>query len=61
VLGGITMNPQDVLYAGLSPQSISGLYQINIRVPATAISGDNRIIVRAAGFSSQNGIILPVQ
>ena len=60
-LNGVTMSDTDVLYAGLSPFSISGLYQINIRVPTQAKSGDNPIIIRAAGFTSQLGIILPVQ
>jgi uncharacterized protein (TIGR03437 family) len=60
-LNGVTMSAADVLYAGLSPFSISGLYQINIRVPDNARIGDNPIVIRSAGFSSQSGIILPVQ
>src|SRR5262249_54445439 len=33
-IGGVTLAPGDILYAGLSPGSISGLYQFNVRIPA---------------------------
>lgn len=33
---GLVMDSRDILYVGLAPGNISGLYQINIRVPVVA-------------------------
>lgn len=33
---GVVMDSRDILYVGLAPGNITGLYQINIRVPAVA-------------------------
>jgi uncharacterized protein (TIGR03437 family) len=48
-IGGITLRPEDVYYAGLSPSSISGLYQFIVRVPEAAPQGDVRVEVRIGG------------
>jgi uncharacterized protein (TIGR03437 family) len=59
---GTTMRPEDVLFVGLSPGSISGLYQINIRVPANARSGaDNPVTIRMGSTTSQGSVFLPVE
>ena len=42
-------NNADVLFAGLTPGAV-GLYQINLRVPANAKSGDLNLVV------TQNGV-----
>jgi uncharacterized protein (TIGR03437 family) len=60
-LNGTIVSPADILYVGLSPGSVSGLYQINLRVPDHVRRGDNnRIKIYQGGFSSQDGITLPV-
>jgi uncharacterized protein (TIGR03437 family) len=61
VIGGVTLAPQDVLYAGLSPGSISGLYQFNVRVPASASDGDIPVSISIGGFQTQAGTTIPVQ
>ena len=38
------MRPEDVLYGGLVPGSISGLYQFNVRIPATMPDAEKRLI-----------------
>src|SRR5882724_9065197 len=38
-VGGIAVPAADVLYAGVSPQSICGLQQINVRLPPTLPDG----------------------
>jgi uncharacterized protein (TIGR03437 family) len=59
---GTTMRPEDVLFVGLSPGSISGLYQINIRVPANARPGaDNPVTIRMGSATSQGSVFLPVE
>jgi uncharacterized protein (TIGR03437 family) len=60
VIGNITLAAQDVLYAGLSPGSISGLYQFNVRVPAAAPDGDNPVTITIGGFQTQAGATIPV-
>lgn len=62
-LGGITLAPApaDVIYAGVSPGSVSGLYQINIRIPANAPAGNLPVIVRINGQATQDNVTIPVQ
>lgn len=60
-IGGQRLTAADVLYAGLAGQSISGLYQINIRIPAGLAAGDRPIVARvASGGTTQNGTTIPI-
>lgn len=56
-MGDQTVTPD---YAGFSPGSITGLFQINVRVPATA-HGDVPVAASVAGQQTQPGVILRVQ
>jgi uncharacterized protein (TIGR03437 family) len=60
-IGSVTLASSDVLYAGLSPGSISGLYQINVRVPASTPAGDIPVTITIGGFQTQSGATIPVQ
>jgi uncharacterized protein (TIGR03437 family) len=60
-VGGTTVPASDILYAGLAPGSISGLYQINLRLSATAADGDLPVIVSVGGVSSPAGTTIPVR
>ncbi len=60
-IGGITLRPEEVPYAGLSPGSISGLYQFNVRIPDTVPEGDVPVEVRIGGLSTQSGATTPVR
>jgi uncharacterized protein (TIGR03437 family) len=60
-IGSVTLSPSDVLYAGLSPTSISGLYQFNVRIPPSTPSGDIPVTIAIGGFSTQAGATIPVQ
>jgi uncharacterized protein (TIGR03437 family) len=60
-IGGVTLSSSDVLYAGLSPQSISGLYQINVRIPASTGAGDIPVTITIGGVQTQSGATIPVQ
>jgi len=59
-IGSVTLSPSDVLYAGLSPGSISGLYQFNVRIPSTTPSGDIPVTIMIGGVPTPAGTI-PVQ
>lgn len=60
-IGGIAVSAADVLYAGLSPGSISGLYQINVRVPSGVPNGNQPVIVTQGGFQTQTGATILIQ
>ena len=60
-VAGTTLAAADVLYAGVSPGSISGLYQINIRIPANTADGNIPVILRIGGQSTQSNAIIAVR
>ena len=60
-IGGTILSAADVLYAGLAPGNISGLYQINVRIPASAANGDLLIGMAVNGEQSVAGTTIPVQ
>jgi uncharacterized protein (TIGR03437 family) len=60
-IGTTTLAPSDVLYAGLSPGSISGLYQFNVRIPTGAPSGDVPVTIAIGGEQTQSGATIPIQ
>jgi len=47
-IGGV---PTELLYSGMAP-GFTGLYQVNVRVPAGLAPGDHPLILRAAGAAS---------
>jgi uncharacterized protein (TIGR03437 family) len=61
MIGSVTLSSSDVLYAGLSPGSISGLYQINVRVPSSTPAGDIPVTITVGGAQTQSGATIPVQ
>jgi uncharacterized protein (TIGR03437 family) len=60
-IGGVTLPASDVFYAGLSPGSISGLYQFNVRVPTSTALGDVPVTITIGGFQTQAGATIPIQ
>jgi len=60
-IGGTTLAAADLLYAGVVPGYISGLYQLNVRVPASQADGDAPIQISIGGLQSATGMVLPVK
>lgn len=60
-LGTTALAPADILYAGVTPQSISGLYQLNIRIPVGTAAGNVPVSVTAGGIMSMSGATIAVQ
>ena len=60
-IGGVTLAAGDVTYAGLSPQSVSALYQFNVRVPDSASDGDVPVSITTGGMRTQTGVVIPVK
>lgn len=61
MIGGVTLAPADIQYAGLSPGMISGLYQFNVRIPATAPDGDVPVVIQEGSHKTQDGVTIPVK
>jgi uncharacterized protein (TIGR03437 family) len=60
-VGTATLPASDVLYAGASPGSITGLYQFNVRLPTSTPSGNVPVTISIGGFKTQSGLTVPVQ
>jgi uncharacterized protein (TIGR03437 family) len=59
-VGGVVLASSDVLYAGVAPFS-AGLYQINIRIPATVPDGDQPVTLQLGQYYSPPGGFIPVK
>jgi uncharacterized protein (TIGR03437 family) len=61
-VGGTVLAASDILYAGLAPGLISGLYQFNIRIPMGVSPGVVPVVATMGGVSTQTaGGGIPVQ
>jgi uncharacterized protein (TIGR03437 family) len=60
-VGGVTVAPGDVSYAGLSPNSISGLYQMNVRIPMGLPDGNAAVVAQVNGTATQSGLTIPLK
>ena len=61
-VGGTMLAAADILYAGLAPGLISGVYQFNIRIPMSATPGNVAVVATMGGVSTQTaGGVIPVQ
>jgi uncharacterized protein (TIGR03437 family) len=60
-IGSTKLASSDILYAGLSPGSINGLYQFNVRIPSTAPSGEVPVTISIGGVTTQSGATIPIQ
>lgn len=60
-IGGTTLSAADILYSGLAPGNISGLYQINVRIAPSAANGDLPILMTIGGQQSVAGTTIPVR
>jgi uncharacterized protein (TIGR03437 family) len=58
-LGGVTLDPSDILYVGLS--QFAGLYQVNIQVPAGVPNGNQPLVITVGGVASPAGAFITVQ
>jgi uncharacterized protein (TIGR03437 family) len=57
-VGGL---PAEVVFAGAAPQAIAGLFQVNIRIPPNATTGDVPIAITVGEAKSQTGVTIAVK
>ncbi len=61
-IGGVNVPAADVTYAGLSPGSISGLYQFNVKIPDSVRDGDAPVVITLPGGAvTQTGATIPIK
>ena len=60
-IGGTQLAPADILYAGLAPGLISGVFQLNVRLPQTLSDGDIPVVITIGGVTTQSGTTVPVK
>lgn len=64
-VGGTVLAGADVTYAGLVPNSINGLYQVNVKLPDSQADGDVPVVIAIGGNASQTGVgtgaVVPVR
>lgn len=60
-IGGVTLTPAEILYGGLAVNSISGLYQFNVRIPPNTPDGDIPVEIEIGGTRTQPGATIPVK
>jgi uncharacterized protein (TIGR03437 family) len=60
-IGSVTLDPSAILYAGLAPGAISGVYRFDVRIPSGTGSGDVQVTVSIGGFQSQTPATMPIQ
>lgn len=60
-IGGTTLAASDVTFAGLAPGQISGLYQLDVRTPATLSAGEVPVTISIGGVTSPSGATIPVR
>ena len=58
---GVTLAVGDVLYGGLAPGFISGLYQFNVRLPDAVPDGSQPVVFTTGGQQTQSGTTIAVK
>ena len=53
--------PAEVTYKGSAPGAVAGLFQINVRIPQSAPTGDVSIAISVGGVMSQSGVTVAVK
>lgn len=59
IFGGVTLEPSQILYVGLS--QFAGLYQVNIQVPAGLAGGNQPLAITVGGVASPASAYIAVQ
>ncbi len=60
-IGGTQLAAADILYVGLAPGLISGVFQLNVRLPQTLSDGDIPVVITMGGVTTQSGTTVPVK
>lgn len=53
--------PAEILYAGSAPGSVAGLFQVNVRIPASAGTGAVPVVLTVGSVHSQAGLTMQLR
>ena len=59
-MGGVPVAPVNITYMGEAPTLVSGVFQINVRIPA-GLTGQVPIVVSIGGAPSQTNVTVAVR
>jgi uncharacterized protein (TIGR03437 family) len=59
-IAGTPLAASDIIYAGLVPGFISGVYEFAVRVPTNIAAGDSAVIIRIGGLETQAAAIISI-
>jgi uncharacterized protein (TIGR03437 family) len=60
-IGGIPIAPADMNYAGEAPGEVSGVIQVNAKIPAGVGPGPVSVVIKVGGVSSQANVTVSVR
>jgi uncharacterized protein (TIGR03437 family) len=60
-IGGVSVPASDILFAGEAPGAVSGVLQVNARVPAGAGTGPVAVVIRVGGTASQSNVTVSLR
>ena len=60
-IGGIPIAPTDINYAGEAPGIISGVIQVNAKIPAGVGTGPVPVVIKVGGVASQANVTVSVR
>ena len=60
-IGGLAVPPSDIAYAGEAPLNVSGVIQVNAKIPAGVGAGPVPVVFSVGGVPSQAGVTVNVQ
>jgi uncharacterized protein (TIGR03437 family) len=50
-----------VTYSGSAPDSIAGLFQVNVQIPSGLAPGIYDLVIKAGAFTSRSGLTVAVK
>ena len=60
-IGGKDVPAADITYAGEAPGAISGVLQVNARIPLGLGTGPVSVVIKVGGVPSQNNVTVSVR
>jgi uncharacterized protein (TIGR03437 family) len=61
IIGGIPVAAANITYAGEAPSNVSGVMQVNAKIPPGVASGPASVVVRVGGVPSQANVTVAVR
>ena len=60
-IGGVTVPPSAIVYAGPVPGFVEGEFQIDVQIPSGVPSGNQPVVVTIAGVASQANLTVSIK